>query len=409
MNIPFDPQRIRSDFPILRQILYEDKPLVYLDNAATTQKPMAVIRALEEYYEAYNSNVHRGLHALAERATVMFEDTRLKIARFIKAPSERTIVYTRGTTESINLVAYAWGRSSIQAGDEIILSEMEHHSNLLPWQLLAAENNAMLRFIPVLSDGSLDMDAFKGLLSTRTKLVGVTHMSNVLGTINPVRELVYAAHDCGALVLLDGAQSVPHLGVDVGELDVDFLAFSGHKMLGPTGIGILYAKEALLESMPPFHGGGEMIHKVELERSTYAEIPHKFEAGTPPIAGAIGLGAAIDYLEQLGMERIHQYEMELMGYALKALQAVPGLTIFGSVKERGGAISFALEGVHPHDLSQWVDREGVAIRGGHMCCQPLMRKLGVVALSRASLYIYNTKADISQLVHALESAKTFFK
>ncbi|NKB23627.1 MAG: SufS family cysteine desulfurase [Kiritimatiellae bacterium] len=405
----FNANTIRSDFPVLDQILYDGKPLAYLDNAATTQKPHHVIHAVQEYYEAYNSNVHRALHFLAERATVAYEETRKKVVSFIHANTERSIIYTRGTTESINLVAYSWGRKNIDEGDEIILSEMEHHSNLVPWQILAQEKKAKLCFIPVLEDGTLDLNAYTHLLSSKTKLVAITHMSNVLGTINPVQKMIDQAHQAGALVLLDGAQSVPHVSIDVSQLDVDFLAFSGHKMLGPTGIGILYGKEAILESMPPFHGGGEMIHKVELEQSTYTELPHKFEAGTPNIAGVIGFGEAIDYLEGVGMGAVQSYEQLLTQYALSKLEKISGLTIIGKALERGGAISFTCEGIHPHDLSQYLDREGVAIRGGHMCCQPLVRKFDSTALNRLSLYLYNMEQDIDQLIEALLKAKEFFK
>ena len=406
MNI--NPEQVRQDFPILAQRVRDGKPLVYLDNAATTQKPQVVIDALDAYYREINANVHRAIHRLAELATEAYEEARRKIAAFIGAADEREIIYTRGTTEAINLVAHAWGNRHLKAGDEILLSEMEHHSNLVPWQLLAQQTGAVLRFIPVTDAGELDLDAFRALLTPRTKLLAVTQMSNVLGTINPVRELIEAAHAAGALVLVDGAQSVPHMPVDVRALDCDFLAFSGHKMCGPTGIGVLYGKAALLEQMDPFLGGGEMISKVTLEHSTWAELPHKFEAGTPDISGAIGLGVAVDYLSRVGLSAIHAYESELSAYAVSALEQVPGLTVHGRAARRGGAVSFALDGVHPHDVAHFVDRDGIAIRAGHMCAQPLMRKRGVTALSRASVYFYNTRAEIDALARSLRGVQEFF-
>lgn len=403
-----DPLARRADFPILAQRVRDGKPLVYLDNAATTQKPQVVIDALDAYYREINANVHRAIHRLAELATEAYEEARLKIAAFIHAPTERSIVYTRGTTESINLVAHAWGNRHLRAGDELILSEMEHHSNLVPWQLLASRTGASLKFIPVTDAGELDMAAFHRLLNPRVKLVAVAQMSNVLGTINPAREIIAAAHAVGSLVLLDGAQSVPHMPVDVQELGCDFLAFSGHKMCGPTGIGVLYAREALLEEMDPFLGGGEMINKVTLDHSTWADLPHKFEAGTPDISGAIGLGVAVDYLQSVGMSAIHSYEQQLTAYAVNCLASVPGLKIHGRAAQRGGAVSFALEGVHPHDVAHFVDRDGIAIRAGHMCAQPLMRSRGVNALSRASLYFYNTRDEIDALVKSLCGVQEFF-
>jgi len=405
---PFDPHRWRADFPILSQRVRDGKPLVYLDNAATTQKPRAVIEALNAYYCEINANVHRAIHRLAELATEAYEEARRKAARFLHAPSDRTIIYTRGTTEGINLVARSWGDKFLKAGDEIVVSEMEHHSNLIPWQLLAARTGAVLRIVPVDEAGALDMAAFRELLSRNVKLVALPHMSNVLGTITPVREICRAAREVGAVSLLDGAQSVPHLPVDVQAIGCDFLAFSGHKMCGPTGIGALYAREELLDAMDPFMGGGEMISKVFYDHATWAELPHKFEAGTPDISGAIGLGVAIDYLTGVGLSAIHRYEMDLTAYAVRELESVPGLTIHGHAPERGGAISFDLEGVHPHDVAHFVDKDGIAIRAGHMCAQPLMRKRGVVALSRASLYFYNTREDVDALVVSLRRVKEFF-
>ncbi len=404
----FDVQKWRADFPILGQRVREGKSLVYLDSAATTQKPAVVIDALSAYYRAINANVHRGIHRLAELATEAYEESRSKVARFIGAPSERSIIFTRGTTESINLLAHAWGNKFVGAGDEVVVSGMEHHSNLVPWQMLAQRRGAVLKLIPVDEAGELDMAAFRALLTNRTKLVAVTHMSNVLGTLNPAREIVAAAHAAGAKVLLDGAQSVPHLPVNVAELDCDFLAFSGHKMCGPTGIGILYGRESLLEEMDPFMGGGEMISKVMDDHATWAEIPQRFEAGTPDISGAIGLGVAVDYLTGVGLEAIHAYEVALTGYAIGRLAEVPGLKIHGRAAQRGGAISFELAGIHPHDVAHFADQDGIAIRAGHMCAQPLMRRRGVGALSRASLYFYNTRAEIDLLVDNLLRTRRYF-
>jgi len=401
-------QRIRKDFRILSQPVHGGKPLAYLDNAATTQKPDSLLCALCDYYQLCNANVHRSLHYLAEQATQQFEEGRRKVMHFIRAPSERCIVYTRGTTESINLVAHGWGRKFIQAGDEIILTEMEHHSNLVPWQLLARERDAALRFVPVREDGRLDLDVWRQLLNPKVKLAAFTQVSNVLGTINPIKEMIAEAHGIGALALVDGAQSVPHMTVDVRDLDCDFLAFSGHKMLGPTGIGVLYGKEQHLEAMDPFMGGGEMINQVFLDRATWADIPQKFEAGTPHISGAVGLGAAIDYLTALGLENIERYESELTRHAVARLESTPGVRIFGRAPERGGVISFEVAGVHPHDLAQFVDREGVAIRAGHLCAQPLMRKLGVPAVNRASLYFYNLPEEVDLLAESIVKARGYF-
>ena len=404
----FDPVELRADFPILNQRIYGDKPLAYLDNAATTQKPAAVVCALCDYYQAYNANVHRSLHYLAGQATQLFEEARQKVRAFIHAPSERNVVFTRGTTESINLVVQSWGRKFLGRGDEIVLTEIEHHSNLVPWQILAKEKGATLKFVPMLDDGTLDLDAYRKLLTPRVKLVSFAHISNVLGTVNPAKQIIADAHAVGAVVVVDGAQSVPNMPVDVRDLGCDFLAFSGHKMLGPTGIGVLYGKEKLLEEMDPFMAGGEMISKVFYDHATWADLPQKFEAGTPNIAGSIGLGTAIDYLTRIGMNHVHRYEKELTVYAIDRLSAVSGLRIFGRAKERSGAISFELEGIHPHDLAQFVDQEGIAIRAGHLCAQPLMQKLGVPAVSRASLYFYNLPEEIDRLVAAIEKAKGFF-
>ena len=405
----FDVDAVRKDFPILERRVH-GKPLVYLDNAATTQKPRQVIEALVHYYESYNANIHRGIHTLAEEATTAYEDVRSKVARFIKSPyGEQSIVFTRNTTEAINLVANAWGRKFLSEGDEIVLTIAEHHSNLIPWQLIASERGAKLRFIDIDDEGRLRSEQFADLIGPKTKLVAMAHASNVLG-INPVREITALAHRQGALVLLDGAQSVPHMPVDVADLDCDFLAFSGHKMCSPTGAGVLYARPELLEVMAPFLGGGSMISRVQLEESTWAEVPHKFEAGTPDIADVIAFGAAIDYLEALGMDNIRHHEKEITGYALERLSALPEVTIYGpmNVEERVGVVSFNYGDIHPHDLSQVLDTHGVAVRASHHCAQPLMRRLDCAATARASFYIYNTKAEVDTLVEAVVAAGRFF-
>lgn len=399
---------VRDDFPLLAQT-QDGKPLVYLDSAATSQKPRVVLEALVEYYRTYNANVHRGLYRIAERATLAYEEARRKLATFIGAQPEE-VVFVRGTTEGLNLVAYAFGRARVRPGDEILLTEMEHHSNLVPWQILAQERGARLRFIPVREDGTLDLDRLDELLSERTRIVAVTHQSNVLGTINPVRVIADRAHEIGAVVVVDGAQSVPHMPVDVRLLGCDFLAFSGHKMCGPTGIGVLWGRRELLEAMPPFHGGGEMIERVELERSTYKPPPHKFEAGTPNIADAIALGVAADYLRTIGLDAIRAHEKSLVRYALAQLSEVRGVRVYGprDPELRGGAVAFTLDGVHPHDVAQVLDSEGICVRAGHHCAQPLHRRLGVQSTTRASLYLYNTPEDIDALVRGLEKVKAFF-
>ena len=404
-----DAKRIRHDFPILNRKVH-GKPLVYLDNAATTQKPRQVIDALVNYYTRYNANIHRGIHALAEEATAAYEAVRERTARFIHAPSSRSIVFTRNATESINLFAQAWGRSRLKPGDQILLSAMEHHANLVPWQLLAKATGATLAFIPVGDDGRLQLDKLDTLLGSRTKILAITQMSNVLGTINPVQEIAQRAHAHDAVVLIDAAQSVPHLPVDVTQLDADALVFSAHKMLGPTGVGVLYAREMLLESMEPFLGGGEMISDVQLTSSTWNEIPWKFEAGTPNIADVIAFGEALAYLERLGMEAVRAYEQDLTAYALSQLGQLEGITIYGpqGTSERGGAVSFNLDGLHPHDVGTVLDAEGVAIRAGHHCAKPLMRRLGVAATARASFYLYNTREEIDALIEALQKVRAFF-
>ena len=404
-----DVLQIREDFPILKREVTPGVPLVYLDSTATSQKPLAVIRAMNEYYEKTNANIHRGVHTLAEEATALYESAREKIARFIGARKTREIIFVRNTTEAINLVVFSWGRKFLQQGDHILLTEMEHHSNLVPWQMLAQEKDLVLDFIPVTNEGLLDLREFEQLLEQKPKIVALTHMSNVLGTINPIREITRSAHAIGALVLVDGAQSVPHLPVNVRDLDVDFLAFSAHKMLGPTGIGALYGKEELLEAMPPFLGGGDMIKKVFLRSFTPNDLPHKFEAGTPAIAEAVGFSAAVDYLSSVGMERVAAHESELIGYALEALSEIEGLKVYGPpAEQKGGVASFTMRGVHPHDVSQILDSEGIAVRAGHHCAMPLHEKFGLPATTRASFYLYNTREEVDQLVRGLAKVKKIF-
>ncbi len=401
---PLDVEAIRNDFPILKQQTYP--PLIYLDSAATSQKPYCVIDAMDEYYRTYNSNIHRGIYRISEEATARYEEARQKIARFINARRSSQIIFTRNTTESINLVAYSWGNANVREGDEILVTVMEHHSNLLPWQMLAQRTGAKLRFIEVTDEGLLQLEDLDRLLTERTKLVAVTHVSNVLGTINPVQAITAAAHAVGAKVLIDAAQSAPHLPVDVRQIDCDFLAFSGHKMCGPTGVGVLYGKLDLLDEMPPFLGGGSMIRSVQRESSTYADVPAKFEAGTPAIAEAIGLGAAVDYLNKIGRDAIHAHEGELLDYAHQKLREVEGITLYGpKPRKKMGVITFNLEGIHPHDLAGILDQDGVAIRAGHHCAQPLMQKFGVIATARASFYLYNTLEEVDQLYEGLMKAQ----
>ena len=403
----YDAKAIRRDFPVLERRI-NDKKLVYLDSAATSQKPRQVLNALNEYYEKHNANIHRGVHRLAEEATAAYEGARGKVARFLGAPDATGLIFTRGTTESINLVAHAWGRKALREGDEILLTEAEHHSNLVPWQLAAQATGAKLRFIPIREDGTLDMEEAGRLIGPRTKLVGCIHASNVLATINPVRELAELAHDAGALMLVDGAQSAPHLPVDVEALGCDFFGCSGHKMLGPTAVGALWGRPEILEEMDPFLGGGEMIREVHLDHSTYNDLPYKFEAGTMNIAQAVGLGAAVDYLESLGMENVRGHEWRLGEYAYRRLSELGGVTIYGPKEDRTGLVSFSLPDLHPHDISQLLNEEGVAVRSGHHCAQPLMRRLGVTATARASFYLYNIKAEVDALVEGLERAREFF-
>jgi len=400
---------VRKDFPILQRETATGARVVYLDSTATSQKPLAVIEAMDAYYRRSNANIHRGVHTLAEEATAMYEGAREKIAKFINAPSARQIVYTRNTTESINLVAYTWARTNLTAGDLVVLTEMEHHSNLVPWHILQAERGIELDFIPVTDEGLLDLDAYKTLLNRTPKLISFTHMSNVLGTINPAAEIIRMAHEVGAITLVDGAQSVPHLRVDVQQLDADFLAFSAHKMCGPTGIGALYGKADLLEKMPPFLGGGDMIKEVKLRSFRPNTLPHKFEAGTPAIAEAVGFGAAVDYLNSLGMDDIAAHEHAITDYALERLEEIPGVKVFGpGADHKGGVAAFTLDGVHPHDVAQILDRDGIAVRAGHHCAQPLHEKFGIPATSRASFYLYSTKEEVDLLVNGIYKVKELF-
>jgi cysteine desulfurase/selenocysteine lyase len=405
----YDLESIRRDFPILKREV-NGKPLVYLDNAATSQKPVQVIAELTRYYRDFNANIHRGVHTLSQEATAAYEGTRETVRKFINAYSTDEIIFTRNTTESINLVAHSYGRAFLQPGDEVLISEIEHHSNIVPWQLLRDERGIVLRYIPMLADGTLDMDEARRLIGPRTKFLGITQMSNALGTIVPLEELIELAHRNGAVVLVDGAQSVPHLPTDVRALGADFLAFSAHKMLGPTGVGVLWGRRELLEAMPPFLGGGDMILTVSMEQSTWNDLPHKFEAGTPNIADVIAFGSAIDYLEALGMDAVRRHERELLEYAVTKLVDQPGITLYGptDLDHRGGVVSFGLEGVHPHDIGQVLDNNGVAIRTGHHCAQPVMSHLDIAATARASFYIYNTTAEVDALADAVGEAARFF-
>ena len=400
----FDVEAIRKDFPILNREV-QGNPLVYLDNAATSQKPQSVIDKLVSYYSEINANVHRGVHTLSQEATEEYEGARSKVRNLINAKEDAEIIFTRGTTEGINLVAQTLGVQRVGEGDEVIISNMEHHSNVVPWQILCDQIGAHLRVVPINDDGELLMDEYEKLLSPRTKLVSIVHLSNALGTINPVKDIVAIAHQHGVPVLLDGAQSAPHLPVDVQDLDCDFYTFSGHKFYGPTGIGILYGKRELLESMPPFQSGGDMIKSVTFEKTLYNDLPYKFEAGTPHIAGAIGLGAAVDYVNTIGLDRAAAYEHELLEYGTEQLQAIEGLKLIGTAQQKSGVLSFLLEGIHPHDIGTVLDTQGIAIRTGHHCTQPLMQRFQIPATARASLAFYNTKAEIDALVEGIY--KTF--
>ncbi|MBK6708908.1 MAG: cysteine desulfurase [Chloroflexi bacterium] len=405
-----DVEKIRADFPILSVEAYPGVPLVYLDSAASSQKPEVVLAAMDAYYRQINANVHRGIHRLSEDATNAYEAARLKIAHFVNAPDESQIIYVRNATEGFNLVAYSWGRQNIQAGDEILLTEMEHHANLVPWQMLAEEKGAVVRYIPFLADGTLDLSRLDGLLTERTKLFSFTAVSNVFGTINPVRQLVDAGHAVGAVVMVDAAQAVPHTAVDVQAWDCDFMTFSGHKMCGPTGIGILYGKRRLLETMPPFMGGGDMIRRVTLEGSTWNDLPWKFEAGTPSIAEGIGLGTAVDYLAGIGMDNIHAHEQFITHYALEALSEIKGITLYGPpASQRAGVATFTIQGIHPHDISEVVDKDGIAIRAGHHCAMPLHLRLNVSATARASFYLHTTTQEIDKLVASLNRTRKLFR
>jgi cysteine desulfurase / selenocysteine lyase len=401
-------EAVRADFPILsRQI--NGKPLIYLDSAATSQKPASVIDSMDDYYRRYNANPHRGVYTISEEATAAYEAARQRVAGFINAVTPKEVIFTRNTTEAINLVRYSWGRATIKAGDRILLTEMEHHSNLVPWQLLAGEVGARLEFLCIDDDGLLLLDQLERKLDG-VKLLAITHQSNTLGTINPIKQLTEVAHRAGALVLVDGAQAVPHMPVDVRDLDADFYAFSGHKMCGPTGVGVLWARRALLEAMPPFLGGGDMIKRVKLTEASWNDLPWKFEAGTPSVAEGIGLGAAVDYLGQFGMDNVRAHERTLVDYALEKLQDVQGITVYGpkDPEIHGGSISFTLPDIHPHDLATLIDREGIAVRAGHHCTQPLMDRLGVPATTRASFYIYNRPDEVDQLVAGIQKAQKVF-
>jgi len=405
--VSLDIEAIRADFPILHQTVH-DHPLVYLDNAATTQKPACVIEAVRRYYEADNANVHRGVHALSERATAQYEGAREKLRAFINAASTREIVFVRGATEAINLVARSFGRMRLTEGDEVLVTEMEHHSNIVPWQMLCEQTGARLRVVPMNDAGELQQDAFESLLGARTKLLAVGHISNALGTINPLCGMIAAAHAHDVPVLVDGAQATVHTPVDVQALDADFYAISGHKMFGPTGIGALYARESLLETMPPYQGGGDMISMVSFEKTEYNELPWRFEAGTPHIAGVIGLGAAINYLNSLGLERIAAHEHALLEYATEQARSFPGLRLIGTARHKAGILSFVLEDIHPHDIGTILDRQGVAVRTGHHCAMPVMEHFSVPATVRASIAVYNTRRDIDRLFAALEKVRGMF-
>lgn len=407
--IRFDVKRIRADFPILAREVHPGVPLVYLDSAATSQKPNSVIETISDFYRMHNANIHRAVHTLAEEATNLYEAGRQKVADWVGAERPQEIIFTRNATEAINLVAQTWGRINLAAGDVILLTEMEHHSNLVPWQILAESRKLRLEFIPITGDGELDLDVFEKLLSLEPKLIALTQMSNVLGTVNPVREIVRSAHRSGAKVLVDAAQSVAHMAVDVRELDADFVAFSAHKMCGPTGIGALYGKRHLLLEMPPFMGGGDMIRKVEWRSFEPNDLPYTFEAGTPPIAEAVGWGAAVDYLKGIGIAAIHQHEQTITRYALQRLNEIPGLKIIGpEAGKRGGLAAFTVEGIHPHDIAQILDSVGVAVRSGHHCTMPLHRKLDLPATTRASFYLYTIEEEIDALIRGLEKARKLF-
>ncbi len=402
--VDFNVEKVRADFPVLRERIY-GRPLIYLDNAATSQKPDAVIEAITHYYRHDNANIHRGVHLLSQRATESYETAREKVRSFLHAADAREIVFVRGATEGINLIAQTYGRTHVGAGDEVLITAMEHHSNIVPWQILCEEKGAFLRVAPINDRGELLLDEMKALLGPRTKLVAIAQVSNALGTINPIKQIVRMAHEKNVPVLVDGAQATPHLSVDVQDLDCDFYVFSGHKIYGPTGIGVLYGKAALLEAMPPYQGGGDMISSVTFEKTIYNKVPHKFEAGTPHIAGVIGLGAAIDYLEKLGINAIGAHEQQLLEYATERVRAIPGVRLIGTARHKAGALSFVMDSIHPHDIGTILDQEGIAVRTGHHCAQPVMDRFGIPATVRASFGLYNTKDEIDSLVQGIEKVK----
>lgn len=404
----FDIDAVRADFPILQETIH-GKPLVYMDNAATTQKPVQVITAVDEYYRHYNSNIHRGVHTLSEKATAAYEGARKKIQTFINAASTKEIIFTRGTTESINLVTQSYGRSTLKPGDEIIISEMEHHSNIVPWQLLCEQTGAVLKIIPINDDGELIMEEYGKLLNAKTRIASIVHISNALGTINPVKKIIDMAHAHNAVVLVDGAQAVAHTPVDVQALDCDFYVFSGHKLFGPTGTGVLYGKQSLLEQMPPYQGGGDMIKMVTFKKTTYNDLPHKFEAGTPHIAGFIGLGAAIDYVTKTGLENISAWESDLLHYATEAAGNIQELKLIGTAKHKASILSYTLDGIHPHDIGTILDHEGIAIRAGHHCAMPVMEHFKIPATARASFSFYNTRAEVDRLVLGINKCLEIFR
>jgi cysteine desulfurase/selenocysteine lyase len=407
LPIGFDARKIRDDFPVLKQKVH-GKPLIYLDSAATAQKPQSVIDAIRKFYEVDCANIHRGVHELSQRSTAAYEQARARVKQFLNARSKSELIFVRGTTEAINLVSQTWGRKNVKAGDEIVIGAMEHHSNIVPWQLLCEEKGARLRVIPINDRGELLLEEYQKLLGPRTRLVAVGQVSNALGSVSPVREIIEMAHEAGALTLIDGAQAVPHMKVDVQALDADFYAFSGHKLYGPTGIGMLYGKRKLLDAMPPYQGGGDMIRTVTFEKTTYNELPYKFEAGTPHIAGGIGLGAAIDYVNRIGIEAIGAYEHELLVYGTEALSRIPGLRLIGTAKEKAAVLSFVMEGIHPHDIGTVLDRMGIAVRTGHHCAQPVMDRFQVAATTRASLAFYNTTAELDALEAGLRKVREMF-
>jgi cysteine desulfurase/selenocysteine lyase len=403
----FDVGKVREEFPALKQLVH-GKPLVYLDNAATTQKPQLVIDSITHFYQEDCSNIHRGVHLLSERATKAYEDARLAVQKFINAADRAEVIFVRGTTEAINLVAHSYGRTHVQAGDAVLISAMEHHSNIVPWQILCEERGARLRVVPMNGRGELLLDEYEKLLTPRTKLVAVSHVSNALGTVNPVRQIIAMAHEHGTPVLVDGAQAVPHLQVDMQELDCDFYAFSGHKMYGPTGIGILWGKQRLLEAMPPYQGGGDMIISVTFEKTTYNSLPHKFEAGTPDISGVIGLGAAIEYLTRIGLDNVAAHEHDLLAYATERISLLPGVRVIGTAQEKTAVLSFVLDGIHPHDIGTILDQEGIAVRTGHHCAQPVMQFFGIPATTRASFALYNTEAEVDALMRGITKVQEMF-